>query len=236
MRAVLIPPAYAAQARQAGFEPIEDIGILLTHLSETLSRNLAPLLAYGDVKTLIDRLSPDYHRLMDEITPAHLNLSGIQSVLKLLLAEQVSIRNLGLILEAVAEVAPHVKRPEPVAEHVRMRMAPQICGDLADNGTLKVLRLGAAWDQAFAQAMRRDARGEAAGFDMEPAMLEDFGRQAAERIRALMEGGHRFVLITTPECRGIVRMIVERVFPALPVLSHAEVARGATVDILGSIG
>jgi flagellar biosynthesis protein FlhA len=236
MRAALIPQAYAAQARMAGFEPVEDISILLTHLSETLSRNLAQMLSYGDVKTLIDRLPPEYHRLMDEITPAHLSLSGIQSVLKLLLAEQVSIRNLGLILEAVAEIAPHAKRPEPLAEHVRMRMAAQICGDLSDRGALKVLRLGATWDQAFAQALRRDARGEAAGFDMDPAALEEFGRQAAERIRTLMEAGHRFVLITTPECRGIVRMIVERVFPALPVLSHAEIARGARVDILGAIG
>jgi flagellar biosynthesis protein FlhA len=235
MKAALIPPAYGAQVRQAGYETIEDIAILLTHLSETLARNLSQLLSYGDVKTLMDRLPPDYHRLIDEITPQHLSLSGVQAVLKLLLAEQVSIRNLGLILEAIAEIAPHVKRPEPIAEHVRMRMAAQICGDLADKGTLKVLRLGPRWDQVFSQGARRDARGEVSGFDMDPKDIEAFGRDAGEKVRALIDEGHRFVLITAPESRAFIRLIIERVFPALPVLSHAEIARGARVDVIGGI-
>lgn len=235
MKAAMIPQAYGPQVRQAGYEPVEDIAILLTHLSETLARNLPQLLSYGDVRALMDRLSPDYHRLIDEITPVHLSLSGIQAVLKLLLAEQVSVRNLALILEAIAEIAPHVKRPEPIAEHVRMRIAAQICGDVAENGTLKILRLGQRWDLAFQQAVRRDARGDTAGFDMEPKEIESFGREASERIRALIDEGHRFVLVTAPEARAFIRMIVERVFPALPVLSHAEIARGARVEMLGSV-
>ncbi|NJR12992.1 MAG: hypothetical protein HC779_00020 [Phyllobacteriaceae bacterium] len=235
MKAAIIPVAYAAQVRQAGYEPVEDVAILLTHLSETLARNLSQLLSYGDVKALLDRLTPDYHRLVDEITPVHLSLSGLQAILKLLLAEQVSVRNLALILEAVAEVAPHMKRPEPIVEHVRMRIAPQICGDLADQGTLKVLRLGPRWDGVFSQAVRRDARGEPAGFDVDPKDIEAFGKEAAERIRSLMEDGHRFALITSPETRSFIRMIIERVFPALPVLSHAELARGAKVEVLGAV-
>ena len=70
----------------------------------------------------------------------------------MLLAERVSIRNLQLILEAIAEIAPHVRRAEQIVEHVRMRMAQQICGDLAEGGVLKVLRLGNRWELAFHQA------------------------------------------------------------------------------------
>ena len=70
---------------------------------------------------------------------------------KLLLAERVSIRNLHLILEAVAELAPHVRKTEQIVEHVRIRMAQQICGDLTDNGVLPVLRLGNKWDMVFHQ-------------------------------------------------------------------------------------
>jgi flagellar biosynthesis protein FlhA len=235
MKAATFPAAYGAQLRQAGFEPVEDIAILLTHLSETLARNLAQLLSYGDVKALIDRLPTEYHRLVDEITPQHLSLSGLQAVLKLLLAEQVSVRNLALILEAVAEIAPHLKRPEAIVEHVRMRIAQQICGDIADNDALRVLRLGSRWEQAFQQALRRDARGEPTGFDFEPGEIEAFGKEAAERIRALMEEGRRFALVTAPDVRVYVRMIIERVFPALPVLSHGEIARGAKVELLGAI-
>ena len=81
-------------------------------------------------------------------------------MLKLLLAERVSIRNLHLIIEAIAEIAPHVRRTEQIVEHVRIRMAQQICGDLSEGGVLKVLRLGNRWDLAFHQSLKRDAKGE----------------------------------------------------------------------------
>jgi flagellar biosynthesis protein FlhA len=79
---------------------------------------------------LLDRLGPEYKRLVDDICPSQISYSGLLAVLKLLLAERVSIRNLHLILEAIAEVAPHARRAELIAEHVRMRIAQQICGDL----------------------------------------------------------------------------------------------------------
>ncbi len=95
-------------------------------------------------------------------------------MLKLLLAERVSIRNLHLILEAVAEITPHARRAEQIAEHVRMRMAQQICGDLAENGVLSVLRLGASWDLSFHQSLKRDAKGEVVEFDIDPRLVEQF--------------------------------------------------------------
>ena len=111
--------------------------MLLTHLSEVIRNNLAQLLSYKDMRALLDRLEPEYKRLIDDICPSQISYSGLQAVLKLLLAERVSIRNLHLILEAIAEIAPHVRRSEQVAEHVRMRMAQQICGDLSEDGVLK---------------------------------------------------------------------------------------------------
>ena len=73
------------------------------------------------MRALLDRLEPEYKRLVDELCPSQISYSGLQAVLKLLLAERVSIRNLSLILEAIAEVAPHVRRPEQIVEHVRVR-------------------------------------------------------------------------------------------------------------------
>jgi flagellar biosynthesis protein FlhA len=156
-------------------------------------------------------------------------------VLKLLLAERVSIRNLQLILEAVAEIVPHVRRAEQVTEHVRMRIAQQICGDLMDGDALKVLRLGSRWDLAFHQALRRDAKGDIVEFDLDPAMVDQFSAEAAPAIRERMDKGHAFVLVTTPEARPYVRMVVERLFATLPVLSHLEIARGVEIRTLGAI-
>ncbi len=84
------------------------------------------------MRGLLDRLEPEYKRLLDDICPSQISHSGLLAVFKLLLAERVSIRNLNLILEAVAEIAPHIRRPEQIVEHVRVRISPQICGAILD--------------------------------------------------------------------------------------------------------
>ena len=169
-----------ATLKREGFTPVDNMSVLLTHLREVIRNNLAQLLSYKDMRALLDRLEPEYRRLIDEISPSQISYSGLQAVLKLLLAERISIRNLHLILEAIAEIAPHVRRAEQLAEHVRMRMAQQICGDLADDGVLKVLRLGNRWDLAFHQSLKRDAKGDVVEFDIDPRLIEQFGAEASK--------------------------------------------------------
>jgi flagellar biosynthesis protein FlhA len=235
MKALAISEAFVTEAKREGFKTVDSISVLLTHLSEVIRNNLSQLLSYKDMRVLLDRLDPEYKRLIDDICPSQISYSGLQAVLKLLLAERVSIRNLHLILEAVAEVAPHARRPELIAEHVRMRMSQQICGDLLDQGALKVLRLGNRWDLVFHQSLKRDAKGEVVEFDIDPRLMEQFGGEAAAAIRSRMDEGHQFVLVATAETRPFVRLIVERMFPTLPVLSQLEIARGLEVKSLGTV-
>ena len=235
MPAVSILETFAEDLKREGFHPIDNVSVVLTHLSEVIRNNLPQLLSYKDVKILIDRLDPEYKKLADEICSSHMSYSGLQAVLKLLLAERVSIRNLHLILEAVAELAPHVRKTEQIVEHVRIRMSQQLCGDLADNGVLRVLRLGTKWDMIFHQALKRDAKGEVVEFDIDPRSLEEFSEQATKVIREFMDRGLPFVLVTSPETRSYVRMIIERLFATLPVLSHVELAKGLEIKILGAI-
>ena len=235
MPAVSVMETFVEELKREGFHPIDNVSVVLTHLSEVIRNNLPQLLSYKDVKILIDRLDPEYKKLADEICTSHMSYSGLQAVLKLLLAERVSIRNLHLILEAVAELAPHVRKTEQIVDHVRVRMAQQLCGDLTDNGVLRVLRLGSKWDLAFHQALKRDAKGEVIEFDIDPRMLEEFSEDASRVIREFMDRGVPFVLVTSPETRSYVRMIIERLFSTLPVLSHVELAKGIEIKILGSI-
>ncbi|MER0238829.1 flagellar biosynthesis protein FlhA [Fulvimarina sp. MAC8] len=235
MKAAWISESFSSEVKRQGHEPIDTLTIVLTHLSEILRNNLAQLLSYKDMRSLIDRLEPEYKRLIDEIIPTHMSYSGLQSVLKLLLAERVSIRNLNLILEAIAEIAPHVRRSEQIVEHVRMRMSQQICGDLLHNGTLSVLRLGNQWDLAFHQALKRDAKGDVVEFDIDPRVVEQFAEEATKIIREKMDQGEVFALVAAPDARPYVRMMIERIFVNLPVLSHVEIARGVELKSIGSI-
>ncbi|MEO1105403.1 MAG: FHIPEP family type III secretion protein, partial [Pseudomonadota bacterium] len=218
-----------------GFVPIDNASVVLTHLVEVVRNNLSQLLSYKDMRGLLDRLDGEYKRLLDEIVPSQISNSGLQSVLKLLLAERISIRNLHLILEAVAEVSPHARRAEAVAEHVRVRLAAQICGDLSTDGKLRVLRLGNRWDLAFHQYLKRDAKGEVVELAMDPRMVEEFAEAASAAIKETMAQYPLFAIVTAPEARPYVRMIIERMFPSIPVLSHLEIARGATVEPVGAM-
>ena len=242
MRAFATSEAFRADVERAGHKVADEMALLLTHLSEVVRTNLPQLLSYKDTRTLVSGLDPAYGKLAEELCSGPITWPGLQAVLRLLLAEQVSIRNLPLIIEAVAEVAPHVRRPERIAEHVRMRIAPQLCGDLArhdgdtnGDGTLDVLRLGQSWDEAFHAALKRDPTGEVSEFAMTPATLETFGREVSAAIRAQLEAGRAFAVVTAPEVRTYVRMIVERLHPNVPVLSHVEIARGLEVNVVGQV-
>ncbi|MFB6419288.1 MULTISPECIES: flagellar biosynthesis protein FlhA [Bradyrhizobium] len=235
MKALWVTEAFTDEVKRQGCKPVDNLSVLLTHLSEVIRANLAQLLSYKDMRALLDRLDPEYKRLVEDLCPSQISYSGLLAILKILLAERVSIRNLHLILEAIAEIAPHVRRSEQVAEHVRTRLAQQICGDLSDNGALNVVRLGNRWDLAFHQSLKRDAKGDVVEFDADPRLIEQFATEASAAIRKFTESGTSVVLAVTPEARPYVRMILERVFPTLPVLSHVEVARSAEIRALGAV-
>ena len=235
MQAVWISEAYIGELKSMDFQVIDAVSVLLTHLSEVIRNNLAQLLSYKDMRALEARLEPDYKKLVEDVCPSQLSYSGLQAVLKLLLGERVSVRNLHLILEAVAEIVPYARRPEQIAEHVRVRMAQQICGDLAEGGSLKVLRLGNRWDLAFHQSIKRDGKGDVTEFELDPRLVDQFGTEVSAAIRERMDQGHSFALIAAPEVRTYVRMIVERLFATLPVLSHLEIARGIEIKALGTV-
>ncbi|RUP07506.1 flagellar biosynthesis protein FlhA [Hyphomicrobium sp.] len=235
MKALWIPDIFTNALKRDGFVPVENTSVLLTHVAEVIRNSLAQLFSYRDLRALLERLDPEYRKLLEEICPSQISHSGLQSVLKMLLGERISIRNLHLILEAVAEIAPFSRKAEQISEHVRMRLASQICGDLSEGNYLKVVRLGNRWELAFHQALKRDAKGEVVEFDIEPRLIEQFGGDLSRMVQPLMDAGHQFVLVTAAETRPYVHTVTERLYGTLPVLSHLEISRGVQIQSLGSV-
>lgn len=235
MDAMWYPDVFAAELRASGHIPVDPMSVMLTHLSEVIRSNLGNLMSYKDLRALTDRMDPEYKRLLDETCPSLLSYSGLQAILKLLLGERVSIRNLHLILEAIAEVAPHVRKPEAIVEHVRHRLCQQICGDIAQDNVLRIARLGSRWDATIVQSLKRDGKGEVLEFDLDPRLIEQFASELTSALKPLIDNGEQFAVVTAPEARPYVRMIVDRLFPSLPVLSHIEISRGVSVEILASL-
>ncbi len=173
--------------------------------------------------------------MFDEVCPGLISVSGIMNIAKALLSERVSIRNLPLLLEAVAEVAAQSRRLEQIVEAVRMRLAPQMCGDASDRGVLRVLKLGTRWDAIFSNCIKRDSKGEIIEFALDPVHIESFGAEAALALREHLGLGLPFVIVTAPEARPFVRMLIARINAAIPVFSHLEISRCRDIVAIGSI-
>jgi flagellar biosynthesis protein FlhA len=236
MRAIWLPDLLANEARRDGFKVVDPVSVLLTHLSEVIRSNLGQLFTYRHQQALIDDLEPVYRKLFDDLCPTVTNSSSLLAVLKLLLKERVSIRNLPLILEAVMEVSGHLRRPEQILEHVRTRLSPQICGDLASQGVLNVMRFSEKWEMQFHKALRRDAKGEVVQFDLDPESMEQFCSDLKDAAFKLRDKGVEFALVVQPDARMYIRMIAERLLPGMPVLSHVEISRNVQLEVAGQIG
>ena len=233
--ALSVPETFADDLKTARIATADNVAVVLTHLSEVIRNNLPQLFSYKTMKAIIERLDPEYRKLTEEICTTHSSYPGLQAVLKLLLAERVSIRNLPLIIEAVAEIAPSTRRTESIVEHVRGRISQQLCGDITDHGVLHVLRLGNRWDLVFRESLKRDAKGDIHQFDIDPRLLEEFGNDVNKVIENHKKQNRRFAIVTSPEARPYVRMIVERLHPDTPVLSHLEIGKGIEIRILGTV-
>jgi len=132
------------EASLKGYTVVDAATVMSTHLTELLKNNMSDLLSYGEVQKLLKDLPKEQGELVKDIVPSQVTVSGIQRVLQLLLAERISIRDLSTILEGIADALAFSRNPATVVEHVRARLARQICAqNTSMNGYLPLVALSA---------------------------------------------------------------------------------------------
>ena len=171
---------------------------------------------------------------MREIVPSQISTTGLQRVLQLLLAERVSIRDLGTILEGVADVVAGLKNPRDIAEHVRTRLARQICAQhAAPQGHLPIVTMSPAWESAFLDSIV--GQGEERHLAMQPSRLSEFVTLVRERFEDAARLGEMPVLVTSAGSRPYVRSIIERFRRETPVLGQGEIHSRVRLKTVGSV-
>jgi len=222
------------EAAIKGYTVVDAATVLATHLTETLKGNMSELLSYGEVQKLIKDLPKEQGELVKDIVPAQITMSGIQRVLQLLLAERISIRDLPTILEGIADGLAFTRNPTALVEHVRTRLARQICAqNTSPNGYLPLIALSAKWEQAFAESIV--GQGEERSLAMQPSRLSEFITLVRERFEDAAREGESPVLVTSPGVRPFVRSIVERFRAQTTVLSQSEIHPRARLKTVGGI-
>jgi flagellar biosynthesis protein FlhA len=232
--ATWVEPAQKEEAALKGYTVVDAATVLSTHLTELLKANMSELISYSEVHKLLKDLPKEQGELLKEISPSQITTSGIQRVLQTLLAERISIRDLSTILEGIADALSFTRNPTMLAEHVRVRLARQICAQhTTAAGYLPLIALSAKWEQNFAESIV--GTGDDKSLAMQPSKLTEFITLVRERFEQAAREGEAPVLVTSPGIRPFVRGIVERFRAQTSVLSQSEIHPRVRLKTVGSI-
>ena len=232
--ATWIDESLREEATFRGYTLVDPSTVLTTHLTEILKENMAELLSYAEVQKLLNELKGEEKKLVEELIPSVVTVTTLQRVLQTLLREKVSIRDLAAILEGLAEAAPHTTSVTTLVEHVRTRLARQLCwANRGDDGALPIITLSPDWEQAFAESLI--GPGEDKQLAMAPSRLQDFIRNVRDVFERAAMSGENPVLLTGPQVRPYVRSIIERFRGQTVVMSQNEVHPKARLRTVGTV-
>ena len=237
-----IKPDMQEDAVLAGLTVVSPPEVLATHLLEVIKNNLSRLLSLRGLRRLLDEFTKvsdparaeQNKRLLDELVPDKVPVDTLLTVLRLLLEERVSIRNLPLILEAAAE-ARSAGTPEAICEHVRQRLGFQLVAELKrDDGTIPLIQLAPEWEKTFAS---HQIDGERGGRDvaLPPELFSRLANALAERLNRSAEAGTFPALVTSTQRRRFLRTVMGAKGLTAPVLSYEEIGMEARPALVGVV-
>ncbi|WP_028031338.1 flagellar biosynthesis protein FlhA [Gemmobacter nectariphilus] len=247
-------PVYGAPARWiaasaqedaalAGLTVVSPAEVLATHLLEVLKANLSRLLTLRGLRRLLDAFSTPTdparaeanRRLLDELIPDKVPVDLLLAVLRLLLEERVSVRNLPLILEAMAELRSTSLAPEAICDHVRRRLGFQLIADLKrSDGTIPLIQLAPDWEQTFARYQIDGDRG-LHDVALPPAEFNRLANAIGAQAARASEQGVTAAIVTSSLRRRFMRGVVNARGLPLPVLSYDEIGTEARPALIGMV-
>jgi flagellar biosynthesis protein FlhA len=229
------------QALAAGYSVVDQTTVIGTHLGELIRRHAHELLGRQEVKRLLDSMSEAYPKLVEELVPKLMTLGEVQRVLQQLLREQVSIRNLGSILEVLIEAAQQSKNVVHLVESVRQSLGRGLVHPLLDGeGGLRVLMLEHSLETELLHTFDPQSAGLLLGDGARPAgMPTEFLRRLVDSVKRLTGGASTSalpVLLCPSPARYHVRRWLEPFLPKVTVLSPIEIPPEIRVRSIGTVG
>jgi len=232
--AVWISEVQRSEAEVAGYTIVDPLTVIITHLTEVLRKHAAELLSRQDTHTLLNSIKENSPALVDDLIPNLLTLGDVQKVLQNLLAERVPIRDIETILEALADGARITKDTDMLTEYVRESIARQITKQcIDDTGTVYAFTLDPSVEQQMADGLRQTDMG--VQLILDPLSVHNILESTKSRIEHMIAMGHQPVALCSPRIRLHYRRLVERMTPALMVISYNELSSGAKLETMGMV-
>ncbi len=224
------------RASAAGYAVVDGSTALSTHLSEVIRSHAPELLTRRRIQDLLDQFAEESPKGIEELVPGLVSLSLLHRVLRSLLAERVSIRDLGTILDTLAEHAGKIQDPDLLTDLVRERLGRSITRPyLEGDGKLTVITLAPELEEQLRGVVQRSESGSFLAVD--PITLDRLVRGVQGAVEKLGLSGDELgpVLLATQSIRSPLRQIVSRFLPRMAVLSHGELPSGVQVVSMGTV-
>ncbi|MTH52760.1 flagellar biosynthesis protein FlhA [Bacillus mangrovi] len=229
-----IAEAMKDQAELFGYTVVDPPSVVSTHITETIKKHAHELLGRQETKQLIDHLKEAYPILADEVTPSPLSVGEIQKVLAKLLKEGVSIRNLPVIFETLADYGKMTSDSDILTEYVRQALAKQITEQFSnETNVLKVVTLSGRVEKLVAEGVQQTEHGNYLSLD--PSVSQSIIESVAKELEMVSLQEQSPVLLCSPAVRMYIKQLLERYFPAVPVLSYNELEANVEVQSIGVV-
>lgn len=221
-------------AEMFGYTVVDPPSVVSTHLTEMIRANAYELLGRQETKQLIDHLRETHPILVEELTPTPLSTGEIQKVLGKLLRENVSVRNLPIIFETLADYAKLTSDTDILTEYVRQSLARQITSQfVGDGSSLKVITVSGKVEKMIADSIQQTDHGNYLAMDPQDSqiVLESIAAEI-ERVSFMEQSA---IILCSPAVRMYLRQLTERYFPQIPVLSYNELDAAVEIQSVGVV-
>jgi flagellar biosynthesis protein FlhA len=228
-----IPAELRHQAEMGGATVVDRASVVTTHLSEVVTAHAGRLLGREDVRLLTDVVKRTHPVVIEELTPSQLSLGEIQRVLRALLEENVSVRDLVRIFEALSLRAPVSKDLDGLVEASRAALGPAIVAPYLTDGAVSAISLDPILEQGMLEALRATEQGTVLALD--PDTAQNVLTRAAQLMQEAENSNVRAVLVCAPQLRAAVRRLMAPALPRLPILSYTEIGGAQSVHSIGVV-
>ncbi|MDW8002901.1 MAG: flagellar biosynthesis protein FlhA [Deltaproteobacteria bacterium] len=216
-----------------GFTVVDHCTIIATHLTEIVKNNAHEFLTRQETQKLIESVSQVDQKVVEELAQSNINVGIIQKVLQNLLREQVSIRDLVTILEAIADICQTTKDPDAITEYVRQKMARSIIRPYLMNGALHVLIFEKSLEEKLINSVRTTEQGLSLVLDLN--FTQRFVEKIGNEVKKALFQNVQPVILVHPSIRAKLKRFLERYIQGITIISHNEIPPQVKIQPLGII-
>jgi flagellar biosynthesis protein FlhA len=232
--AVWIDPSQRDHARTLGYTVVDAATAVATHLNKVLRDNAADLLSHDEVQQLLDKLAARSPKLVEELVPGKLSLGVITRTLQNVLTENVPIRDMRSIVEALSEAATRTQDPEALTTLIRPKLGRMICQSLTDEkDSLSVITLDPGLEQLLHNVIGQGQPGQP--MVLEPGLAERLFAALRQGTRTVEEQGHPAVLVVSPSIRPWLSKAARFRVADLTILSYSEIPEDQMVKVIHTV-